>query len=385
MSSYPPAGPPGNYGPPGGFGPPPSPYSVPPGSPYGMPVGNPYGLPPPSPPASPLAILSMLGGIVSMLFGWVACCGFLSPFVMVGSLATVVMGHMALGQISRSQGKVGGTGLAMTGLITGYPTLAWSTGMLIFTIITMSMGALNPPNTTTAQANGPTTILGSLEDSAAQEALDKVESRIRLASNGVAQGNTPEAVALAQKFADTMKTLRQALFTAGKPGVSLSGGQFVTWCELREDSCAFVVHVPSYRNFDDEAQESLEQLAWNAAQSTVRGTLQEGNELAVGMKGVILYGGVLVGTVVAEGSEDDGLEEHGDDEELLLPFFEPPAEALPTTQPAGEPTPEAVSPMPGSTHPAEDPEKPAASIEKPIPQLAEKAVPSSADPPPGDE
>jgi hypothetical protein len=70
-------------------------------------------LPPPSPAPSPatstLAVVSLVAGIVSWL---------LMPFV--AGLAAIVCGHMARGEIKRSNGALEGDGLAIAGLVLGW-------------------------------------------------------------------------------------------------------------------------------------------------------------------------------------------------------------------------------------------------------------------------
>ena len=74
-------------------------------------------LPPASVPAYPkqetsgLAIASIICGLL----------GFLT-FGLTG-IAAVITGHIALSAIKRSAGRVGGKGMAITGLVTGYMTL----------------------------------------------------------------------------------------------------------------------------------------------------------------------------------------------------------------------------------------------------------------------
>jgi hypothetical protein len=71
----------------------------------------------PAPPARPmflaapqrtngLAVASLVGALLWM--GW------------MGSLFAVVAGHVALSQIDRSQGRQGGRGVAISGLVLGY-------------------------------------------------------------------------------------------------------------------------------------------------------------------------------------------------------------------------------------------------------------------------
>jgi hypothetical protein len=103
----------------------------PPGSP---PAAAPSGVPPPPPPPSgwdapqatwstagygappktnALAIVSLVAGIAQFI-----C------FYFVGAIAAIVTGHIARGQIKRSQGRESGGGLALAGLILGYVGLA---------------------------------------------------------------------------------------------------------------------------------------------------------------------------------------------------------------------------------------------------------------------
>ena len=69
--------------------------------------------PPPYQPAvqpnSTMAIISLIAGILG-----------LTAFPIVGSIIAVVTGHMAKGEIARSNGTIGGAGLATAGLILGY-------------------------------------------------------------------------------------------------------------------------------------------------------------------------------------------------------------------------------------------------------------------------
>ena len=60
-------------------------------------------------PNSTTAIISLIAGILG-----------LTAFPIVGSLVAVVTGHMAKGEIARSNGTIGGGGLATGGLILGY-------------------------------------------------------------------------------------------------------------------------------------------------------------------------------------------------------------------------------------------------------------------------
>jgi hypothetical protein len=73
----------------------------------------------PAPPASGLAVTSMISGIVSFLI-----CGLGG----LGTLLAIITGHMSLSRIKRSGGTVGGRGMALTGLILGYVSILSTAG-----------------------------------------------------------------------------------------------------------------------------------------------------------------------------------------------------------------------------------------------------------------
>ena len=99
----PPPGGPGGYGPPpGGFGPPPGGFG-PPGGPPGMMMG--------APKTHPLAITSMILGIIAIP---ACCCWFASGPMAVAGL---VLGIVALNKIKSSQGAYKGGGMAIAGIV----------------------------------------------------------------------------------------------------------------------------------------------------------------------------------------------------------------------------------------------------------------------------
>ncbi|KAF1689568.1 DUF4190 domain-containing protein [Pseudoxanthomonas koreensis] len=75
---------------------------------------------------SSLAIASLVAGIL----GWT-----LVPFI--GTLVAIVCGHMARGEIRRSNGQLDGDGLAIAGLVLGWIAAAlWIIGIvLLFTVL----------------------------------------------------------------------------------------------------------------------------------------------------------------------------------------------------------------------------------------------------------
>jgi hypothetical protein len=68
----------------------------------------------PRPANSALAIWSLVLGVLSVL-----C------FTVFTGIPAVICGHMARGRIKRSPGTLGGDGMALAGLITGYLGIAW--------------------------------------------------------------------------------------------------------------------------------------------------------------------------------------------------------------------------------------------------------------------
>jgi hypothetical protein len=79
-----------------------------------------------SPPTSSgLAVGSLVCGILGFLF-----------LPLIGSLLAVICGRMALTEIESSRGRIGGSGMAMAGLIMGYIQLAgWALLFFFFFII----------------------------------------------------------------------------------------------------------------------------------------------------------------------------------------------------------------------------------------------------------
>ncbi len=122
------------YGPPQ---PPPYGYGPPPQAPYG------YGGPPPTGPMPPqgpaprvnaLAVTSLVTGILALVCGigsWVCC--FLvvvaAPLAFLFSAVSIPTGGVAMSQIKKSGGALGGNGMAIAGLICGIvaliPTILW--------------------------------------------------------------------------------------------------------------------------------------------------------------------------------------------------------------------------------------------------------------------
>jgi WD40 repeat protein len=273
------------------------------------------------PRTSGLAITSLTLGVISPLM---LCLCSLS---LVTSLIAIVTGHVSLWQIKNSGGNLAGRGIAIGGLLMGYP-------MLLVSILVLAI--FLPGVREGWQAR-------ELEQSGVSRRIDAAE-RLRSAeadvmaadTDGWATGNSNSARDLADDFSVVLKQMREALFTSESGrGLSLTKGEFVTHCEIHEGHCAFIVHVPSYRQFDSDAKQSLASLAWQVAQMTATDTMQPGDRLAVGMRGTLFYGAVMVGEVAAKEGQPSGFRES--DRDGLLAFFEPSLAS--TNQLAGTATP----------------------------------------------
>jgi len=96
--------------------------------------------------------------------------------------------------------------------------------------------------------------LGSA-NTAPKTPFDQANSLITSSTGGVAHGNTAVAEKLAEQFSTTVKKFRDLGIENGKAGeISLTDDSFLTYCQLSEEGCAFLVHVPKFRKYNDEAR-----------------------------------------------------------------------------------------------------------------------------------
>ncbi len=251
---------------------------------------------PRAPRTSSLAITSLISGLLSPLFL------FLCGLSLVTSSIAIITGHLARREIKTSGGRVGGSGQALTGLVFGYLLLAVSVGGVAFIATSFRRGWEQAKEDRT---NGSASTLDGRARPSADTASDRLHAAelgtLTAGSEGPAFGNTPAARQLAAEYSQSLKTMREALFTADRDRVfQLTDGQFIVHCELHRDRCAFIVHVPAYRDFAAEAKEALATIAWQVAQQTVEDSLRPGDQLAVGLRGSMLYGAVMMGRVASD-------------------------------------------------------------------------------------
>jgi hypothetical protein len=172
-----------------------------------------------------------------------------------------------------------------------------------------------------------------------EEEFSKADAQIDSFKGTAAFGNSPAAILLAQQFSETLKAAREEMFTKGL-GIELfdsTKGEFLTYCELHDGECAFIVHVPGLRMFEKDftekvdARRLLAQAAWASAQKVLKAN-QAGKaqmELAVGLRGISQYSPMMLGYYMDNlNTPEDGIIKYLDDYTLsnfLWAFFAPPA------------------------------------------------------------
>jgi len=231
------------------------------------------------------------------------------------------------------------------------------TGRMIALIVVIALAAIGiagyfgyqlfesyqfPPGYRNQPSTGWSTRPGENEFSAANDQIGSFEETD-------AFGNSPAAARLAHDFAETLKSAREKLFTKGMPVEILEStkGEFLTYCELHDRECAFIVHVPELRRYEKnftekvDARKLLSQAAWASAQSVLKASHQgkPGMELAVGLRGISQYGPIMIGYYEEESGQTDGIIKDFDDGGLthfLWPFFAKPTAGESNAPPPGK-------------------------------------------------
>ncbi len=270
---------------------------------------------------SGLALTSLILGIVSLI-------PYLTCFAPIAGAFALIFGIVAFCSITFSKREVKGKWFAIIGIACSVYSL-WM-AVQLFTSMREDMHEYQKQ-----------------KESVPLSAFEKAEKNIRVANqDDYAFGNTPRAKALARDVATRFKLVREEFFSKTDRGLSLTDGQFLTHCELNEDTCAFLIHVPKLRKFDEDAKSSLCDIAWMLAQSALAETdFPEGGKLAVGVKGVLFYENIYLGEHVKEIGDkpgDTGRTRVTSEEERLSPFF-------PEDLSSAEPEPDATLPDPADS------------------------------------
>lgn len=277
----------------------------------------------PSQPISTRVPLSATIAMLGSIFALLTFCIYSMSFGL--ALVSVILGHTALKEIKRDRPAYEGRRRAITALAIGYPAmlLALVVGFNAITQKRKSSDDLTRAieSGVEQEENFDTKEFG-ISDSL-NEALKNAEYEIASKRDKPpGRGNNPEAIELANTFASRMKDVYEEAFTSNrKPLLQLSDGEFLTYCQLHEDRCLFLVHVPSYRNYNKVAKKTLAEFAWIVAQSTTAGKLKKKAKLGLALRGVLSYGAIMIGEVPS--STEDRLQSSIDGKkEDLVAFFE---------------------------------------------------------------
>jgi len=93
---------------------------------------------------------------------------------------------------------------------------------------------------------------------------------------GIAHGNSPIAADMAQSFAELMKVQREMFITGEDNTVlSLSGGNFLTYCLLTDEACVYLMHIPGLRDYEDEAKDFMVEVAFNTGNTILMASGEE--------------------------------------------------------------------------------------------------------------
>lgn len=145
-------------------------------------------------------------------------------------------------------------------------------------------------------------IQGAREDTARKEqpgyaAFEAADGLLVGGSKGIANGNTPDAKQLAQQFSLRLKQARKLGIEGGQSRsiVSLTGGEFLTYCLLTRDTCVFMVHVPGLREFAKDAKAYMAAAAWEDALEVTAARKAGLRSIAVGLRGALMYDCVVAG------------------------------------------------------------------------------------------
>jgi hypothetical protein len=161
---------------------------------------------------------------------------------------------------------------------------------------------------------------------ASSSALLAAENAVMSDREGAALGNSDQARAAAKQFSLAMKLARQAFFTGKDDSkFSLTEGNFVTYVQVLPDKCAFIVHVPQLRNYAAEAKIEMAELAWRMAAGVLDDNKIAVKELAVGIRGPMSYGHIIVGPPTPVGGQASAGKPRTIDRDALYPFFVPVA------------------------------------------------------------
>lgn len=265
-------------------------------------------------PRTGLAVAALVVGLLSL-----ACW----PLGLVG----VILGAVAFFRATREPKAWGGRGLAAGGALAGGVAVVILAVAVVFTAL--SSKELRPT--------------GHYSD---QQAFEEASQKIASYEGRVAFGNTPQAVAVAQKLSEGMQAVQTIALGADakERPLSLTKDHVLTHCELRRDGACFLVHLPRLKDYSTRAKEALLKIAWLAARSEAK-KAYPGRDVAlgVGLRGAVFFGAVATGTTA---DKEPPFKEVGlvVATERMEQLFEGPPASPPVLAEVGSPLPSVPSP-----------------------------------------
>jgi hypothetical protein len=136
--------------------------------------------------------------------------------------------------------------------------------------------------------------------SPAEQSFIDANNKILSNKDKEAFGNTPEAESRAARFSKLLGSLQKSTFEGGSKVHALTGGQFLTYCQIAPTKIIFLCHVPDLKNYKDDARDALAQLAWTVGQQACAGLPTDDVTLVVGLRGALLYGPVWSGKLTGD-------------------------------------------------------------------------------------
>lgn len=111
-------------------------------------------------------------------------------------------------------------------------------------------------------------------------------------------GNSAAAVAIAKSYSEGLTAFRAQSTTESLASPrSPTAGDFLTWCELRQNRLILLVRVPNLRRYDRASKDIICEMAWRLAvvQAAKHFAGQEMPTVVVGVRGLALYERVMIG------------------------------------------------------------------------------------------
>lgn len=249
-----------------------------------------------------MATASLVLGIISLVTTFLFC-----PAMITAPLA-LIFGTIGLLNSKSQFGIVSGRGKSIAGLSCAVASIA------IIAIIAITA---EPTATTKPQLSQ----------------LDTIKDHLSQSASSKAYGNTNKAIEIAAKMEASLRLYDGMMFDNKNTGKG--SAKYVVHCEQHEKTCAFLIFVPNYRKFDKDAEKAISEFAWNSATELLA---EEGNApdtaLCVALKGMVLFGAVMTGTVADETPQHTSKVES--DIERFLPKEKPPTPTDPLKETPAE-------------------------------------------------